>query len=183
VTPVLCDLASIEELFHSSGAIWGYADVSGLFKAYPLFPRAISLALPLPAEAMLDVENGPTTAYYNAYCDLNLRLNALSAQVESALITLGYASLAFPATVSQQALSDLGTDMNAPIPHKTIATRAGLGWIGKNALLVTTQYGPRVRLASVLTQAPLMAAAPVVTGRCGRCERCVKACPAQALTG
>ncbi|MHB9032088.1 MAG: 4Fe-4S double cluster binding domain-containing protein, partial [Anaerolineae bacterium] len=49
--------------------------------------------------------------------------------------------------------------------------------------LITRQYGPRVRLASVLTQAPLPAAQPVTVSSCGNCRRCVEACPANALQG
>ena len=47
-----------------------------------------------------------------------------------------------------------------PLPHKTVATRAGLGWIGKNCLLVTKEYGSAVRLSSLLTDAPLPAGTP-----------------------
>ena len=47
-----------------------------------------------------------------------------------------------------------------PLPHKTVATRTGLGWIGKNCLLVTKEYGSAVRLSSLLTDAPLPAGTP-----------------------
>lgn len=79
MNPLSLDLASLEDIIRSAGAIWGYADVTGLFTDHSMFSRAISLALPLPKEGLLDVENGPTVAYYNAYRDLNSRLNGLSA--------------------------------------------------------------------------------------------------------
>ncbi|MHB1354793.1 MAG: 4Fe-4S double cluster binding domain-containing protein [Anaerolineae bacterium] len=183
MSPLPLDLASLEDIIKSAGAIWGYADVAGLFSEQAIYPRAISLAMPLPPEALLDVENGPTAAYYEAYCSLNTRLNGLAAEVESILVAAGYPAQAFPATVSHTALQSLGASLNAPIPHKTVATRAGLGWIGKNALLITPQYGPRVRLASVLTQAPVPTALPISAGRCGKCMRCVSACPAYAIQG
>ena len=69
------------------------------------------------------------------------------------------------------------------LPHKTVATRAGLGWIGHSALLVTPEFGKSVRLASVLTDAPFICAEPVQETRCGRCRKCVDACPAGAVTG
>jgi epoxyqueuosine reductase len=177
------DLASLEDTFRSAGVVWGYADINDLFSEQALYPRAISLAMPLPHSALIDVENGPTDMYYNAYNHVNAQLNSLSALVENSLIMAGYPTKAFPATVSQANLQALGSGLNAPIPHKTVATRAGLGWIGKNALLITPQYGPRVRLASVLTQAPLPTASPIIRGRCGRCVRCVRACPAHAIQG
>ncbi len=66
---------------------------------------------------------------------------------------------------------------------KTVATQAGLGWIGKNCLLVTQEYGSAVRLSSLLTNAPLPAGAPINESRCGGCMVCVRNCPAGALTG
>ena len=75
-------------------------------------------------------------------------------------------------------------DENATLlPHKTVAIRAGLGWIGRNALLVTREYGPALRLSSLLTDAELSAAKPVAASSCGDCAECVRHCPAGALKG
>jgi epoxyqueuosine reductase QueG len=67
--------------------------------------------------------------------------------------------------------------------HKTVATRAGLGWIGKCALLVTEEYGSAVRITSVLTDAPLEVNKPVNNSNCGTCNNCVRNCPAEASSG
>lgn len=77
------------------------------------------------------------------------------------------------------------TDENwrSPLPHKTVAVHAGLGWIGKNCLLITERYGGAVRLSSLLTDAPLPFDAPVEKSRCGGCSACVERCPAKAFTG
>jgi len=64
-----------------------------------------------------------------------------------------------------------------------VATRAGLGWIGKNNLLITRLYGPAVRLVTVLTDAPVSPGTPIDKSVCGRCRHCVDACPAHALAG
>ena len=65
-----------------------------------------------------------------------------------------------------------------------VATRSGLGWIGKTDLLVSRRFGPRVRLASILTDLPLEPlASPIDESRCGSCSLCVDACPAGAATG
>ena len=69
------------------------------------------------------------------------------------------------------------------LPHKTIATLAGLGWIGKNCLLITPEFGSGVRLASLFTDAPLSCAEPVLESKCGNCTACVDACPGKALKG
>jgi epoxyqueuosine reductase QueG len=67
------------------------------------------------------------------------------------------------------------------MPMKTAAVRCGLGWQGKNTLLITQTHGPRVSLVSVLTDAPLEADEPFTDELCGECERCLKACPTGAL--
>jgi epoxyqueuosine reductase len=69
------------------------------------------------------------------------------------------------------------------LPHKTIATRAGLGWIGKCALLVTEDYGSAIRINTILTDAPLETASPVDHSRCGDCRLCVDSCPGNAPSG
>ena len=73
--------------------------------------------------------------------------------------------------------------LSTPLPHKTVARLAGLGWIGKCALLVTPEFGSAIRLNSGVTDAPLDCDIPVEESRCGRCERCVQVCPVSAPTG
>jgi epoxyqueuosine reductase len=67
--------------------------------------------------------------------------------------------------------------------HKMAATTAGLGWIGKNGLLISADYGPRLSLATVLTDAPLDVDAPMEYSLCGGCMLCMTYCPSQAITG
>jgi epoxyqueuosine reductase QueG len=68
------------------------------------------------------------------------------------------------------------------LPHKLAANLAGLGWIGKSCLLITPEYGPRVRWATVLTDAPLETGRPI-NNRCGDCQECIEICPVKAFTG
>jgi GNAT superfamily N-acetyltransferase len=58
-----------------------------------------------------------------------------------------------------------------------------LGWIGKSALLVTEEFGPAVRLATVLTNAKFEVGKPISSSRCGDCEKCVVHCRAKAISG
>lgn len=86
-------------------------------------------------------------------------------------------------SMAQHALFNADT-RSSPLPHKTLAVRAGLGWIGRNNLLVTEDYGCRLTLGTVLTNAPLHTETiPQVPNRCGSCMACVRACPVQALSG
>jgi epoxyqueuosine reductase QueG len=61
-----------------------------------------------------------------------------------------------------------------------IALRAGIGWIGRNNLLVHPEYGSKIRIASVLTDMPLKTDEAIKEG-CNGCKRCIDACPVSAI--
>jgi len=65
---------------------------------------------------------------------------------------------------------------------KNAAVKAGLGIIGKNNLLVTPQYGPRVRLTAIFTDAEIEPDKELSEDFCSNCNLCIKACPTGALS-
>ncbi|GBD99103.1 epoxyqueuosine reductase [bacterium BMS3Abin07] len=67
--------------------------------------------------------------------------------------------------------------------HKIAATCAGIGWIGRNGLLISPTYGPRLSLATVLTDARFKTDLPIENCLCGDCMLCVDHCPSKAITG
>lgn len=70
------------------------------------------------------------------------------------------------------------------LPHKTIARLAGLGYIGKNNLLITEGNGCAFSMCTVLTDAPISTQnAPLVSSKCGSCEVCKSVCPGHAILG
>ncbi len=71
---------------------------------------------------------------------------------------------------------------SAPILERDLAQRAGLGWFGKNTMLISPQVGSFVFLASLFVAYPLDANAPFEADRCGSCTRCLDACPTEAIT-
>jgi epoxyqueuosine reductase QueG len=95
------------------------------------------------------------------------------------LRSMGAKAIRVPPALAQ---ADDSTLM-APLPDKTVATLAGVGWIGKCALLVTEAYGCALRLVTVLTDAELPTGMLVTISRCGDCRVCVDACPAHAPSG
>lgn len=70
---------------------------------------------------------------------------------------------------------------SAPLLEKAIAEKAGLGWIGKNTLLINENAGSWFFLGEILTNLPLPAVAEVATNRCGSCSACIDVCPTDAI--
>jgi ferredoxin len=128
---------------------------------------------------------GPTALYEAHYRETNAALSEMVARIAGSLNAAGISALAIEPTVSQERLDgEYGGTLRTKLSHKMVATRAGLGWIGKTALFVSKRFGPRLRLATVLTESPAgRPAEPVEESGCGSCSLCVAWCPAQAATG
>ena len=68
-----------------------------------------------------------------------------------------------------------------PILERDLAQRAGLGWIGKNTLLINPKAGSTFFLAEILLGIELEPDNPVTTDHCGTCTRCITACPTECI--
>jgi len=141
------------------------------------FTRAVSVAVRVPAGVFETVADRPTPLYAAVYQTANRQLDDIAFRAAAALQDEGHRSLPIPAS---QVLDREG--WRGAISHKAVARMAGIGWQGKNLLLVTQKYGSRVRLVTVLTDAPLVVDGPV-KNRCGNCRNCHDACPAGAIRG
>lgn len=142
-------------------------------------PSAVSIAVALDASVIAGIRDGPSQEYQAEYRRANALLWNLAELTRSMIEDSGYGAIAKAAThegIDPQTQSTL-------LPHKTVATKAGLGWIGKCALLVTEKYGSAVRITTVLTDAELETAVPVESPRCGDCVICVESCPGGAPSG
>lgn len=159
--------------------LYGYADLEGLTPdKLAGFHRGISFVFQMEPRIMDQLSQGPTDAYAVLYAQVNLRIDALAAEVVRALQRAGHQAWALPSSARTDPVNIRGD-----FQHKTAATRAGLGWVGKNCQLLTKPWGPWVRLGTVLTDAPLLPAEPIKKSLCGKCTKCIEACPAEALKG
>lgn len=170
--------AALKALLLEEGAdLVGFGDLGAL--ARDGWSRCVALAVRLPASTVRGISHGPTPEYFAQYHALNARLDRLAELAASYIEARGFRALAQSTTAVVESAG-----YRTPMPHKTCATRAGLGWIGKSALLVTPEYGPAVRLSSVLTDAAFDALGrPVNASRYGACTRCRDACPGGAIHG
>ena len=168
-----------ERLIGAGAVVVGFADLAPLDEPTRQgLPRAVSFGMPLTPSIVADITEGPTEEYSAEYHRLNALLTQLGQDLAGFIENRGWKAQARPATGDWVAAT-----LRAPFQHKTAATLAGLGWIGKCALLVTPAYGPAVRLASVLTDAPLRTGDPLTESRCGDCTACVDICPGKACSG
>lgn len=170
----------IKMLTSNGAVIVAFADLGDL----PPGPRkhmdsAVWIAVALDPLIVKDLSTGPTKLYEIEYWKKNEVLTKLAQQATNILRGFG-----FEAHPRQPTNEDIDwIDLVTPLPHKTVATRAGVGWIGKCGLLVTEEFGSAIRMSVVLTDASFSWTHPIGYSMCGDCEECVKHCPADAITG
>ncbi len=164
------------------------------------FPRAVSFALFFPKEVVNEQLEGPTRNYETIYLMLNREIERISRAVAIKLQRAGFRAYPLDATDYRpkahekrlhyivaaaedvNKLPKIGFDIIDVFSHRLAAAHAGLGWIGKSCSLISPEVGPRLRLGTVLTDAPFEPDFPI-ENRCGSCRRCADACPAHALHG
>ena len=183
----------VNELKNHGADIIRFVDISSFPDAQTLgFDKAILFCMILSKTYLIDrFNNLPMDMKNDEYLEKEHKVEALAdwladfieqmgyrahSQSEKNNMECGYIERAYIDPEMQQGISIL--------PQKSIARAAGLGFIGKNNLLVTKDYGCAFCMCSVLTDIPVITSVyTIIQPDCGACESCVKACPANALHG
>lgn len=160
----VCRIDNLRETFHPE-----IRDISERLNT------AISVGVPLSGAVMETIKNRPNMLYKAHYQQVNLILNDIAFAISSEIERQGFGSIPIPASqILDQKM------LRAHLSHREIAYHAGLGWWGRNNLLVNKRYGSSVRLVSVLTDVKLEADRPMERD-CRDCYACLDACPVNAI--
>jgi len=162
--------------------LWGAADLRDFSTPQDEtgkgFPYALSWVIAMNPKIMTSIQNGPNQAYADEYSRVNHHINELSEALADEIKVRGFRSK--PLAVSERTDT---VNIKGDFPHKTAATKAGLGWVGLHCQLITRPFGPWIRLGTVFTDIELPCGPPKEKNNCGCCTLCVEACPAKALKG
>ena len=174
----------LEEAVYKDGAhIFGVADIRAikgeLFTGSDEIPNdlpyGISIGVKILNEVLNTVQTGPTKIYFHHYRQVNFLLDRIALKISYMIEGLGFRALPIAASQTIDWEKQRGH-----LSHKLIGHKAGLGWIGRNNLLINPIYGAKARYVSILTDLPIMVGEPLETG-CGDCRDCIDSCPCGAI--
>ena len=174
----------VKNLCHQwGGSLFGVADLRLFKEEEILIPPSligrlsygISVGLHLSDALLEEIENQPTPLYFHHYQRINILLDTIGLMVTSTTQDLGFQAMPIPASQLVDWKNQRGH-----LSHKHVARAAGLGWIGRNNLLVNDQFGSRIRLVTILTDLPLLTDSPSLRN-CGSCRNCLSVCPTGAI--
>jgi epoxyqueuosine reductase QueG len=180
--------ARLKKFTLSRGAVlFGVADISALKDEFALsaaikerVTRAVCFGVVLSQLVLSEIEQEPTKLYFHHYRTANMFCDQIGFAISQEIERQGYRAL--PIAASQ--ITDWQYQ-RAHASHKKIGVLAGLGWIGRNNLLVSKKFGAQFRMATVLTDMPLVCDKPLLgsddASGCGTCRACVALCPAGAI--
>ncbi|MFA4878231.1 MAG: 4Fe-4S binding protein [Methanoregula sp.] len=146
---------------------------------YPETKTVIVIGLPVSLPIL---ETAPSIHYHELYRTVNTLLDMHGYTIAEALTRRGYPSVWIPRD-GYGSIAILKEKPIAFFSHRHAAYLAGLGTFGINNTLLTMEFGPRIRFASVFTSAEISPDKVLEKDLCIRCMRCVDSCPVKALSG
>jgi len=144
---------------------------------YPEARTAVVIGLPVHLPV---VETAPSIWYREEYKVVNSLLDQYTWRIATVLNDQGYASVSIPRD-GYGSITVLQKNPAAFFSHRHAAVLAGLGTFGRNNMVLTRAWGPRVRFGTVLTSARIESDVLIESSFCTRCNACVRACPVHAL--
>ena len=144
---------------------------------YPEARTVIVIGLPVQLPIL---ETAPSIYYHELYNTVNLLLDEKAYQISNYLIDKGYPSIYLP----RDGYGDIEVILEKPLAffsHKHAAYLAGLGTFGLNNVLLTPEFGPRVRFTSIFTTAVIEGDPLPKKSLCTRCMLCAQSCPVKAI--
>ncbi len=137
-----------------------------------------ALVLAVPYDKQLTIEDYSEVGLENGIGKAREIINTILKEIEALLQSKNADYYIPPVAQSSE------TELVAPFSFKYAATRSGIGWIGKNDVVITEKYGPRIRLSAILIDYPFTYGNPYLESHCPRdCNLCIKICPHKALKG
>lgn len=153
--------------------LYGFTDIS--YSRYAEHYKS-ALVFAVPYGELLTMEGYTEERFEGAIREARQTEREILAHIEKILDAHTISYLIPPAVQNNE------EELAAPFSFKYAAVCAGLGWIGKNDVVVTEKYGPRVRLSAVLIDSPFAYGNRITESRCpDSCRKCVEACPCHAL--
>jgi len=182
-SPVTGNYKNLKKFCQSLGIdLFGVADISGIKEHIKVsqdvlkkLDKAVCLGVRLSSSILEEITNAPTRLYFHHYRTVNAFLDQTALKVSNYIQSKGYRALQIPASIIVD-----WENQTAHLSHRHVGVLAGLGWIGRNNLLVSKKLGSQFRLATILTDMPLKLDKPTKDS-CNTCRLCVLACPAQAI--
>lgn len=165
----------IQQIFDKVPEVkYGYTDIS-----YSSFSEEYRSALvfAVPYEEQLNLDSYTEERFENSILNARKKSEIILKDIE--IVLKEECIKYYIPPVAQQNEEDL----LAVFSFKYAAVNAGLGWIGKNDVLIIEKYGPRVSLSAVLVDYPFETGRKITESRCASCNRCVDICPHKALKG
>jgi len=159
----VADVREVKKKFHFSGEILKDLDY------------AVSIGLRLSDPILEEIKDAPTKLYYHHYRQANMALDQIAFRLSNFIQSKGFRALPVPASQIIDWEKQRGH-----LSHKKIGFLAGLGFVGRNNLLVNPQIGAHFRLVTILTNMPSRPDSPIEVD-CGSCRACIEVCPVGAI--
>lgn len=144
---------------------------------YPETKTVIVIGLPVQLPI---VETAPSIHYHELYNTVNIVLDTVAYEISNFITSKGHPSIYIP----RDGYGDIEVLLKKPLAffsHKHAAYLAGLGTFGENNVLLTNEYGPRVRFTSIFTALELEGDPVANKDLCIHCKRCINHCPVDAI--